>query len=79
MRLKEEQENIKKQGLEQEPGQAKFILEWLKIKCVETTENAALCLYGGLLCYEQSTSQNLMNHMKKHLFMIGHRSQPRKR
>ena len=79
IRLKEEQEQIKDIGQEQEPGQAKLILEWLKMKCMKTTENATVCLYCGLICYEQSISQNFMKHMKNHLYRKGHGIQKRKR
>ena len=78
-RLKEEKEQVKELGQEQEPGQAKLILEWLKRNCMKTTENATVCLYCGLICYEQSISQNFMKHMKNHLFRKGHGIQTRKR
>ena len=74
-RLKEEQDQVKELGQEQEPGHAKLVLEWLKMKCMKTTENATVCLYCGLICQ----SQNFMKHMKNHLYRKGLGIQKRNR
>ena len=65
-KLKKEKEQMKEQGLE--TGQVKLVLDWLKNKCVKTTDNATVCLYCGLICYKQSNNENFMKHMKQHLF-----------